>query len=243
MLKTSIGLLSDQEINDTKIILDKIIFELKNINGDPPYRLELFFEDFPISSGFIDIPRINKIIILLNNNDIIFYEKPFMTRQGNRGIHIAILEDKEKITSLYNEIEKIPVSLPKTKVVTSAENTTNNKLLITKDGRGNYYYNGILMNMNPDTYYYKLFDVLYTEKDQFGFLSYAEIDKQLVKRGLENINDLKKQRIRIFNILNQQLFRNTKINNKPLINSTLDKQKLIDRKRGKGLILNNPTIN
>jgi len=116
--------------------------------------------------------------------------------------------------------------------------------LISKNSSGDYFYNGKMIEMDQETIYHKIFDILFTSGDQDGFISYEDIEKELVKRGLLEIENKVARNKRISNAISkhQGLFRFARVNGKRFNNKTLSGKKLIEPKRGKGKKLNNPII-
>lgn len=116
--------------------------------------------------------------------------------------------------------------------------------LITKDGRGDFFYDGRIITMPKDTIYYQVFDATYSRANQDGLALYEDIEEYLVKCGRSSVNDEDKRNKRIINAVypGQGLFRYAKVNGKCLKNKTPGGKKLIEIIRGKGLKLNNPFI-
>jgi len=145
-----------------------------------------------------------------------------------------------KIEKKYNallkaERGKVVVKLP----LRTAE---KRKSLITRDKNGDYFYNGRRIEMSHETLYCQLFDILFLRCDQSGFISYEEIERELVKREYPESQTTYSRNKRINNaIFNKQqgLFRFAKVNSKRLQNKTPDGRTLIELVRGKGLKLNN----
>lgn len=118
------------------------------------------------------------------------------------------------------------------------------KRLIEKDSNGDFSYNSKFVQLSKDTLPYKILDALYENSDQDGYLSYEDIEKILVKSGeAESVSDSERDK-RILNAVSdtQGLFRYARVNNKALENKTPKGGVLIDKRRGKGLILNNQTV-
>lgn len=117
--------------------------------------------------------------------------------------------------------------------------------LLNRSSMGDYFYNGIKVEVPKSAEYFKAFDVLFTHCDQDGFLSYEDIEKGLVELGISKTEDRDSMIKRINNYIlnkNQGFFRYAKVNGKKLKNKLPDGRLLVDKIRGKGLILNNPTI-
>jgi hypothetical protein len=117
--------------------------------------------------------------------------------------------------------------------------------LITKHpDDGDYFRQDKRIKVNKRTLYYDVFDILFLESDQDGFLSYEQIENYLVKRKHPHIEDGGKRNKRIQNaILNEQqgFFRHAKIGSSVMKNKILDGRPLIEAARGNGLQLNNPS--
>ena len=117
--------------------------------------------------------------------------------------------------------------------------------LIHKDRKGDFYLSDDRIDMSQMSIYYKAFDILCTYHDQDGFLSYEKIEEYLVKNGEDEAIDAKKRNKRIQNALtneNQGFWKGAKINGKTIKNETPSGKKIIDVRGGLGLVLNNPTI-
>lgn len=122
------------------------------------------------------------------------------------------------------------------------QDTFRNNRLVTRDGRGNFFYDGKPIEMNKGTLHHDLLDILFSYADQDGTLSYIDIEMHLVERGHPTKDAKKEAEKRIGNILTNQLFKVAEVNGKPLKNKTLDGKKLIIRIRGEGLQFNNPLL-
>ena len=119
------------------------------------------------------------------------------------------------------------------------------KRLITKDGRGIFWYDKEEIKMSKDKIFYQVFDAIFTNASQEGFVSYEDIEKHLVKQcNHPRKEDEAKRNKRIYNALSdtQGLFKYARINKKPLKNKTLDGRELIKNVRGKGIIFYNPGV-
>lgn len=158
---------------------------------------------------------------------------------------VQVETNEERIRAHKNKL--LQEEPPKTATPPSAENTAGavSPRLVTRDNRSSYFYDGKPIEMNKEAIYYKIFNALSLKSDQDGFLSYADIEVELVKQGLPGVEDDDIRNKRINNaILNKQqgLFRFAKVNGKTLKNKLPDGQRLIELIRGKGLKLNNPII-
>lgn len=158
------------------------------------------------------------------------------TREYNQVDYILHI-NRKKIKALIIEAQKFPTE-------TNPQGKYNSRL-IEKDARGDYFYDGKRIGVNKEPIYYKTFDILFSDADQDGFLSYANIEKQLVKKEVSPAQSDAIRNKRINNVLiNEQdgFFRFAKVNGKRLQNKTLDGRKLIKVMRGKGVQLNNPRV-
>jgi len=148
----------------------------------------------------------------------------------------------KEIESKYNAIPK-DYKIKITAKMPLRDEKGNN--LITRDRYGDYHFNEKKVVMNKETTYYQIFDILFLEGEQNGFLSYEEIEKALTKRGYPESKTDESRNKRINNaIFNKQqgLFRFAKINSKRLENKLPNGQQLIELIRGKGLKINNPRV-
>lgn len=117
--------------------------------------------------------------------------------------------------------------------------------LIHKDKSGDFYYKDKKIVIPTGTLYYDIFDLLLTQSDQNGFLSYKQIEEMLNDRGHAPTGDEEKRNARIQNAItneNQGLFRNAKVGNTKLTNKVPIGGSLIEVVRGKGLKINNPIL-
>jgi hypothetical protein len=114
--------------------------------------------------------------------------------------------------------------------------------LIRRDGHGEYFYDGIQIEMNKNTLPYDLVDILFSCSDGSGFLSYSVLEKYLVERNHPQKQSDKTISRRVRNALTNGLFKVAKVNGQPLKNSTPDGKQLIKTMRGKGLKFNNPEL-
>ncbi len=154
----------------------------------------------------------------------------------------------KKFDSFYKEIEKKynairKIDDVKTEIKSPPPEAETRRNLISRDKNGDYSYGGKRIEMNHETIYYQIFDILFTHCDQGGFLSYEDTEKELVKKDYPESQTESSRNKRIHNaIFNRQqgLFRFAKVNGKRLQNKIPDGRKLIDSIRGKGLKLNNP---
>jgi|SRR3989338_3957398 len=160
------------------------------------------------------------------------------TREYNQ-VDYILQVNRKKIIPLFEQARKLR---DKQKSVGGGNSGSR---LVEKDVRGNYLYDGQKIEVSKEPMYYKAFDILLSNADQDGFLSYADIEKALVKSGVPEAENEKTRNKRINNVLkNEQdgFFRYAKVNGKSLKNKTLDGNLLIKVIRGKGLQLNNPKL-
>lgn len=142
--------------------------------------------------------------------------------------------DRKKIAPLLSQAAKLQV--PK---------KDDARHLLENDVRRDYYYDGKRIEMSHETIYYKIFDIVFSHCDQQGFISYANIEKHLVRRGCPASTNAEVRNKRINNALRNKytgLFRFAKINGNDFENRTLNGQPLIKLKRGEGVFLNNPPL-
>ncbi len=110
--------------------------------------------------------------------------------------------------------------------------------LITRDpGTGDFYYKKKLIEFkNKEAIYYLIFECLFCEGDIEGFCSYEKINNYLIRQGKEKCFGKEKTRKRIRNgIENLKRFSN-------LPEKAPDKKNIIQKIKGKGLILYNPHL-
>ena len=149
-----------------------------------------------------------------------------------------------KFATAYKEKKKVA----STKVVTAEVEESGGvvgRTLVEKNNKGVYLYNCLQIKISKDITAYKVFDILFTKHEQTGFLSYKDIESELIDRGLPALENDRQRNKRINNAISkgQGFFRYAKVNGKVLENKTLkEDEKLVDIVRGKGLKLNNPHI-
>ena len=151
------------------------------------------------------------------------------------------LIDKDKLKEHIKLLEQSRSDIPTDQKI-DAEKVGIKERLITKDTRGDFFYDGKHIEMNKDSIYYQLLDILFSHTDQQGFVSYEDIEKYLVQYSNPETTTSEERNKRISNALSNQLFRFAKINGKPLQNKTLNGKELVEVIRGKGLKLNNQPI-
>ena len=145
--------------------------------------------------------------------------------EGHRAASVGVIFDKQP-----THREKAPKSV--------------NRLIEKHQDDGDYSYNGQRIIITKGTVYYDVFDILILHAGQEGFLSYKEIDDELVKRKRPRIEDAGKRDKRIQNAISnkQGFFRHAKIGSRAMKNETPDGRQLVEVVRGKGLKLNNPIL-
>lgn len=107
--------------------------------------------------------------------------------------------------------------------------------LVEKNANGDFFYNRKRVKLSRTAIYYQVLDALCSGADQNGFMSYAAIEKYLVKSGRPAAANDDKRNKRVNNAISkgQGLFRYG------LKNKTLDGRELIEIVWGKGLQFNN----
>jgi hypothetical protein len=119
------------------------------------------------------------------------------------------------------------------------------RLIAKHQDDGDYFYKDKRIVVNRKTLYYDVFDILFSYSDQDGFLSYEQIESNLVKRKYSRAEDDEKRNKRIQNaILNEQqgFFKRAKIGTSEMKNEIPDGTPLVDVSRGNGLKFNNPVL-
>ena len=136
-------------------------------------------------------------------------------------------EEEERIREIVKE-EQTEREIPK---------TSKRRDLIIIDKTGDFYYKNKLIKFeNKDAIYYLIFECLYEKGELDGFCSYETIDKYLVEHGKERYDDNRQITDRIKNgVMN--LFR---FSNLPA--KAPDGKEIIQKVRGKGIILYNPSL-
>ena len=121
---------------------------------------------------------------------------------------------------------------------TATKSDETSKKLITRDAEtGDFYYKNKLIEFrSKETIYYWVFECLYEKPDHNGFCSYENINKYLQENGEDECTYKRQIKDRIKNgIVNLFRFSN-------LPQKTPTGKDLIEKVRGKGLVLNNPTL-
>ncbi len=114
-------------------------------------------------------------------------------------------------------------------------------MLIIKSG-DDYYLRGLKIDFGEDTQYKDVFDILYLNSLQGGFVSYETINNELtLSKGWKQVPD-KKIKKRIQNCITNGIFQFAKFNGKKIKNITPSGKKLIKIRRGKGVEFNNSII-
>ena len=149
--------------------------------------------------------------------------------------------DGELIKKLCNTvIDDLIEAIPDNKPPVENEKIKNQtgKTLITRDkATGDFYYKDKLVNFqNKKAIYFLIFECLYENCDYEGFCSYEDIDRYLVKKNMGECADERKVKDRIKNGITN-LFRFSSLPSKIPTGKNL-----IDKARGKGLVINNPVV-
>lgn len=203
------------------------------------------------SNGF-NLRELEEYICPSLHTEGILRERQNFLRIPDKEEELTMEENKEKGIYVLKSTFGYEFIVDNNKLIKDSGDTSKQKVaqhnvphyLVTKDSSGNYSYRGKRIEMEQETIYYKTFDILYISGDQNGFVSYEDIEKNLIKRELPESQTEEKRNKRIVNAVSdrQGLFRFAKVSGKPLKNKTLDGHDLIEIKRGKGLKLNNPNI-
>lgn len=134
----------------------------------------------------------------------------------------SIGKNRDHLIEVYAKMEKLTP-------------TPMGNRLFTKDSHGKFYFDSKPIKGGRDGIYFKIFVVLFEHGDAEGFVSYKDINKYLEETGEKILTDQKEIMVRINNGL-KNFWHLTKLKNKGPGGRVL-----IERKRGQGLILNNPT--
>ena len=151
----------------------------------------------------------------------------------------------EKSQKLFSDIRQDTKTIVEIlRKVSSNEKDSDYEKIISRNEDGNYLYEKKLIIVAKNTIYYRVFDIMFLDSGQEGFLSYFDIDKKLQQRGEQKIQDKRKRETRIRNAISdtQGFFRFAKIGDETFKNILKDGRKIIEIKRGKGLIFNNQEI-
>jgi hypothetical protein len=110
--------------------------------------------------------------------------------------------------------------------------------VITKNRNG-FFFTGNTIDFGQGTQYGDLFDIIFSNCVQSGFVSYGKINEELLKRGWKEVPP-KKIKKRIQNAITNGIFRFTKISGKKFQNmNPFNKEELIKLRRGRGVEFNN----
>ncbi len=118
--------------------------------------------------------------------------------------------------------------------------------IVMKDIHGNFFMDGNRIEMSKNTLYYNAFDIVISQVDQNGEITYDHIQKELEKRILSGDVETTSEDINTKTIQNalgsEQLFKLAKINGQKLVNKLPNGQKIIKSNHGKGYSINNPFL-
>ena len=202
------------------------------------YEAKFNYLDEGIISEYVNMMMLGRKEHTINNNkeisEFISNYKRYTARfyfYANRELVLPVNKiEKKNIEDLDDEAFQVSVS-------------GGQKLLI-KNNMGDYLYDSKRIEVAKKTIYYDVFDILFLNNDQDGFLSYEDIEKKLVKKGHASLEDKTKRNKRILNAISdsQGFFKLAKINGHKFKNKTLDGMLLVRNDGGKGLRLNNPII-
>ena len=139
---------------------------------------------------------------------------------------------EQKFKEVFQFFQEKQKTIP-TKI--KIQKTEEGRTLITRDKEGDFYYKNKLIELeNKDAIYYLIFECLYGKGNLEGFCSYKTINKYLEEHGKKKLTGSLQKNNRIKNgIIN--LFRFSELPQK-----TPDGKKIIQKVRGKGIILYNP---
>jgi len=199
-------------------------------------------ENENIGMKFLDISRedLDKNIILRPKNLNLIN----ILRENKEGIDGEL---KKRAEAYAKEIRRAFKEEERIREIAREEQDKKDKIKITKMGKrgtlitrdrdgGFYYKNKPIKFKNKEAIYYLIFECLYEKADLNGFCSYETINKYLVEHGKEEYTNERQMKDRIKNgIMN--LFR---FSNLPL--KAPDGKELIQKIRGKGIILYNPSF-
>ncbi len=243
-----------------KMGMTKELARLLNLIGEAlrylkPDENKVVLPEIKILKEGLDKQDIKNCLKYLSDNGVARVDKGYAPVITKSTIGTLYAEYSSVQTDEYSQVEYIfsinrekikPLLFQGAKFQTKDRDVDKKRpSLIRKDSRGDYFYDGKRIEMSKETIYYNVFDVLYSECDQDGFLSYVDIETQLVKRGFAESRDEAARKKRINNaLLNKQegLFKFSKVNGKRLQNKTLDGQVLIRAIRGRGIQFNNPIL-
>lgn len=119
----------------------------------------------------------------------------------------------------------------------------NCKLIYKKDGE--YFFKKETITVNIKSRYFNIFDIIFINTNEEGFISYNEIIKKLSLRGFE-VNSDNKINVKSINnavVNNEQgFFYRGKVNNKRIANITPDGMPIITAIKGEGIKFYNPNL-
>lgn len=195
-------------------------------DGDPTPYITLFHEGY--LAGFHLWGEIyiynseDKIVLEINEENLERAIKKYKINKFQFSKEKKVREEIE--LALKQKIVKSPQKEPVSLI-------TRNK------ATGDFYFKGKLIEFkNKTAIYYLIFECLFRESNLEGFCSYETIDNYLVKHSKTEYSDRKQILNRIKNgIVNLFRFSN-------LPQKTPDGKDLIQRMRGRGLILYNPPL-
>lgn len=221
-------------------------------------KFSLFQEDVDV---YIDLPKIprgiylkkwleicgesaSEKIVLNERADIIngLCRREVISLEEEMDDIVRITVKRLKFNSFYKKIEKEYRAIPeadKTKVgvIFLPEEIEKRKIIIARDKNGDFFYkNKSIKFEDKDAIYYLIFECLFEQSDLAGFCSYEIINHYLEKHGKEEYTTDRQKIDRIKNGITN-LFR---FSNLP--SEAPDKKKIIQKVKGKGVILYNPPL-
>lgn len=121
-------------------------------------------------------------------------------RKNDDTIEEKEIEKKEDILlDSYVELARMAKKFLDDSTQTQEQASKNETRLIHKDNDGNYIFAGKRIKFG-EAIYKDIFDILYINGDQNGFVSYRNIDKELLKRGQVETDGEEKSVKRIRNV-------------------------------------------
>jgi len=230
-MENKLDSLSTKDIKNLMDFLEIIKIDLEG-EGEP-YIQYIAFDDFPKNLKITDILR---YFMLLKDLKVFHYirDRKYRVPGSKREMEYRI-HKIDDFKNFYDEFSSKYKIILKSKSV----NRIAPKTLITIDTRGNFYFNGKIINFQTtESIYFKIFKCLYLESNlNDGLCSYEQINQFLEANGEENIKDRKKIAKRINNgVMN--LFRFAK----GLPRFSPEGKEIIRVSRGQGLKFYNPMI-
>jgi hypothetical protein len=212
-------------------LIPRIIPYLHSNDMTPFYSEKFSYLDQPTMSKFVHLLHSTYSKIASKESDLLEYRN-YIARL-NPNIHhtmlhttpVTLISDQNKDSEFQTSVSK---TFPR---------------MLTKDVNGDYWFRGNKLSISKNTMYFDAFNALFTSANQNGFLSYADMEKELVALNHPPCADSVSRNSRINNLIhnnNQGLFRHSKINGKRFKNELPDRSELISIERGDGLKLNNP---